>query len=157
MSSKSSNRNSSFQSSSDDSPAHVTVKQEELVEEETKNAYYRALVGSPPTLPEIPVPKRPLRQPGAPFTPSLVSRKYLKVIRDFYQVPEGVKFRIPVGNESARNPPQGFFTCYEAFFHVLPYVVPDPWCHCSCASPLRTFDQPAQRSCLGELAWRTDR
>ncbi|KAL0847615.1 hypothetical protein Bca101_020861 [Brassica carinata] len=70
MSSRSSKRNSSSHSSSDDSPAHVTVKQEESVEEEKRNAYYRALVGSPPTLPEIPVPKRPLRQPGAPFAPS---------------------------------------------------------------------------------------
>ncbi|KAL0864811.1 hypothetical protein Bca101_043929 [Brassica carinata] len=66
-------------SSSDDSPAHVTVKQEELVEEETKNAYYRALVGSPPTLPEIPVPRSPLRRPCALFAPSSVSRKYLKL------------------------------------------------------------------------------
>ncbi|KAL0795406.1 hypothetical protein Bca101_066783 [Brassica carinata] len=128
MSSRSSKRNSSSHSSSGDSPAHVTVtvKQEELVEEEKKNAYYRALVGSPPTPPEIPVPRRPLRQPGARFAPSPVSRKYLKVLRDFYQVPEGVKFRIPVGNESARNPPQGFFTCYEAFFTYCRMWFPIP-------------------------------
>ena len=126
MSSRSSKRNSSSHSSSDDSPAHVTVKQEESVEEEKRNAYYRALVGSPPILPEIPVPKRPLRQPGAPFAPSSVSRKYLKVLRDFYQVPEGVKFRIPVGNESARNPPQDFFTCYEAFFTYCRMWFPIP-------------------------------
>ncbi|KAF3499518.1 hypothetical protein F2Q69_00042478 [Brassica cretica] len=31
------------------------------------------------------------------------------------QIPSGVVFRIPSGNESAKNPPEGFFTCYEAF------------------------------------------
>ncbi|KAL0701034.1 hypothetical protein Bca4012_057156 [Brassica carinata] len=126
MSSRSSKRNSSSHSSSDDSPAHVTVKQEELVEEEEKNAYYRALVGSARPLPDVPVPKRPLRQPGAPFTPSLVSRKYLRILRDFYQISDGVKFRIPVGNESARNPPEGFFTCYEAFLTYCRMWFPIP-------------------------------
>ncbi|KAL0875417.1 hypothetical protein Bca101_025122 [Brassica carinata] len=127
MSSRSSKRDSSSHSSSGDFPAHVTVKQEEFVEEEAKNAYYRVLVGSPPSLPDIPVPRRPLRQPGAPFTPSLVSCKYLTVLRDFYQVPEGVKFRIPVGNESARNPPEGFFTCYKAFliYFRMWFPIPD--------------------------------
>ncbi|KAL0713384.1 hypothetical protein Bca4012_020362 [Brassica carinata] len=87
MSSRSSKRDSSSHSSSGDSPAHVTVKQEEFVEEEAKYAYYRALVGSPPSLPDIPIPRRPLRQPGAPFTPSSVSRRYLKVLRDQLSVP----------------------------------------------------------------------
>ncbi|KAG2306510.1 hypothetical protein Bca52824_026258 [Brassica carinata] len=69
MSSRSSKRNSSSHSSSDDSPAHVTVKQEELVEEaesQTEPLWARLdSVGRPCS-------KRPLRQPGAPFTPSLV-------------------------------------------------------------------------------------
>ncbi|KAL0734236.1 hypothetical protein Bca4012_010446 [Brassica carinata] len=89
MSSRSSKRTSSSHSSSDDSPAHVMLnpKQEELVDEEAKNAYYRALVGSTRPLPDVPVPKRPLRLPGAPFTPSLVSRKYLRILRDQLTVP----------------------------------------------------------------------
>ncbi|KAL0722823.1 hypothetical protein Bca4012_037422 [Brassica carinata] len=87
MSSRSSTRNSSSHSSSDDSAAHVTVKQEELVEEEAKNAYYRVLVGSAPSLPDVPVPRRPLRMPGASFTPSLVSRKYFGTLRDQLSVP----------------------------------------------------------------------
>ncbi|KAL0730630.1 hypothetical protein Bca4012_026723 [Brassica carinata] len=84
MSSRSCKRNSSSYSSSDDSPAHVTVnlKQEELVDEEAKNAYYRALVGSSPPLLDVPVPKRPSRLPGASFTSSSVSRKYLRTLRD---------------------------------------------------------------------------
>ncbi|KAL0711877.1 hypothetical protein Bca4012_018855 [Brassica carinata] len=125
MSSRSSKRNSSSHSSSDDSPAHVTVKQEESVEEEKKNAYYRVLVGSPPTLPEIPVPRRPLRQPGAPFAPSLVSRQYLKVLRDFYQVPEGVKFRIPVGNECTESSAR-FLYMLRSFLYVLRMWFPIP-------------------------------
>ncbi|KAG2314806.1 hypothetical protein Bca52824_017928 [Brassica carinata] len=64
---------------------------------------YRALVGLARPPPDVPVPKRPLRQPGAPFTLSLVSRKYLRILRDFYQIPDGVKFRIPVGNEAAAS------------------------------------------------------
>ncbi|KAF2570992.1 hypothetical protein F2Q70_00003733 [Brassica cretica] len=45
----------------------------------------------------------------------MVSPDYLTTLRDFYQIPSGVVFRIPSGNESAKNPPEGFFTCYEAF------------------------------------------
>ncbi|KAF3505799.1 hypothetical protein F2Q69_00003293 [Brassica cretica] len=45
----------------------------------------------------------------------MVSSDYLTTLRDFYQIPSGVVFRIPNGNESAKNPPEGFFTCYEAF------------------------------------------
>ncbi|KAF3571435.1 hypothetical protein F2Q69_00059581 [Brassica cretica] len=45
----------------------------------------------------------------------MVSPDYLMTLRDFYQIPSGVVFRIPSGNESAKNPPKGFFTCYEAF------------------------------------------
>ncbi|KAL0730625.1 hypothetical protein Bca4012_026718 [Brassica carinata] len=84
MSSRSSKRNSSSHSSSDDSPAHVTVnpKQEELIDEEAKNAYYRALVGSAPPLLDVPVPKRPSRLSGASFTSRSVSLKYLRTLRD---------------------------------------------------------------------------
>uniref|UniRef100_A0A0D3D7M3 Uncharacterized protein n=1 Tax=Brassica oleracea var. oleracea TaxID=109376 RepID=A0A0D3D7M3_BRAOL len=75
----------------------------------------KALCGSPPPSQDIPIPKRPVRSPNAPLTPSMVSPDYLTTLRDFYQIPSGVVFRIPSGNESAKNPPEGFFTCYEAF------------------------------------------
>uniref|UniRef100_A0A0D3DKL5 Uncharacterized protein n=1 Tax=Brassica oleracea var. oleracea TaxID=109376 RepID=A0A0D3DKL5_BRAOL len=39
----------------------------------------------------------------------------VSAIRNFYQIPSGVVFWIPSGNESAKDPPEGFFTCYEAF------------------------------------------
>ncbi|KAF3574627.1 hypothetical protein F2Q69_00058449 [Brassica cretica] len=45
----------------------------------------------------------------------MVSPDYLTTPREFYQIPSGVVFRIPSDNESAKNPPEGFFTCYEAF------------------------------------------
>ncbi|KAF3541312.1 hypothetical protein F2Q69_00020884 [Brassica cretica] len=103
----SSKRNSSSHSTSGDSSANevITPKEEFEVEEEAKDAYYKALCGSPLPSQDIPIPKRPVRSPNAPLT----------TLRDFYQIPSGVVFRIPSGNESAKNPPEGFFTCYEAF------------------------------------------
>ncbi|KAL0696406.1 hypothetical protein Bca4012_063586 [Brassica carinata] len=116
----SSKRHSSSHSSSDDSSANevITPKEEFGVDEDAKDAYYKALCGSLPPLQDIPIPKRPVRSPNAPLKPSMVSPDYLATLRNFYQVPSGVVFRIPSDNESARNPPEGFFTCYEAF---LPY------------------------------------
>ncbi|KAF3502804.1 hypothetical protein F2Q69_00042316 [Brassica cretica] len=113
----SSKKNSSSHSSSGDSSANevITPKEEFEVEEEAKDAYYKALCGSPSPSQDIPIPKRPVRSPNAPLTPSMVSLDYLTTLRDFYQIPGGVVFRIPSGNESAKNPPEGFFTCYEAF------------------------------------------
>uniref|UniRef100_A0A0D3D5Y4 Uncharacterized protein n=1 Tax=Brassica oleracea var. oleracea TaxID=109376 RepID=A0A0D3D5Y4_BRAOL len=45
----------------------------------------------------------------------MVSPDYLTTLRDFYQIPSGVVFWIPSGNESVKSPPEGFITCYEAF------------------------------------------
>ncbi|KAF3545019.1 hypothetical protein DY000_02007009 [Brassica cretica] len=113
----SSKRNSSSHSSSGDSSANEVIapKEEFEVEEEAKDTYYKLLCGSPPPSQDIPIPKRPVRSPNTPLTPSMVSPDYLTTLRDFYQIPSGVVFRIPSGNESAKNPPEGFFTCYEAF------------------------------------------
>ncbi|KAF3576463.1 hypothetical protein DY000_02031177 [Brassica cretica] len=113
----SSKRNSSLHLSSGDSCANEVIapKEDFEVEEEAKDAYYKALCGSPLPSQDIPIPKRPVRSPNAPLTPSMVSPDYLTTLRDFYQIPSGVVFRIPSGNESAKNPPEGFFTWYEAF------------------------------------------
>ncbi|KAL0702288.1 hypothetical protein Bca4012_058410 [Brassica carinata] len=113
----SSKRHSSSHSSSGDSSANevITPKEEFEVEEDAKDAYYNALCRSLPPLQDIPIPKRPVRSPNAPLTPSMVSPDYLTTLRNFYQIPSGVVFRIPSGDESARNPPEGFFSCYEAF------------------------------------------
>ncbi|KAF3498707.1 hypothetical protein DY000_02054003 [Brassica cretica] len=113
----SSKGNSSSHSSSGDSSANEVIapKEEFEVEEEAKDAYYKPLCGSPPPSQDIPIPKRPVRSPNAPLAPRMVSSDYLTTLRDFYQIPSGVVFRIPSGNESAKDPPEGFFTCYEAF------------------------------------------
>ncbi|KAF3565512.1 hypothetical protein DY000_02016262 [Brassica cretica] len=113
----SSKRNSSSHSSSGDSSANEVIapNEEFKVEEEAKDTYYKALCGSPPPSQDIPISKRPVRLPNAPLAPSMVASDYLTTLRDFYKIPSGVVFRIPNGNESAKNPPEGFFTCYEAF------------------------------------------
>ncbi|KAF3585812.1 hypothetical protein F2Q69_00029381 [Brassica cretica] len=104
----------------------IAPKEEFEVEEEAKDVYYKALCGSPPPSQDIPIPKRPVRSPNAPLTPSMVSSDYLTTLRDFYQIPCGVVFRIPSGNESANNPPEGFFTCYEAFLVYFRMWFPIP-------------------------------
>ncbi|KAF2539869.1 hypothetical protein F2Q70_00003934 [Brassica cretica] len=104
--------NSSSHSSSGDSSANEVIAptKEFEVEEEAKDAYYKALCGSPPPSQDIPIPKRPVRSPNAPFTPSMASPDYLTTLRDFYQIPSGVVFRIPSGNESATNPRVGIIS-----------------------------------------------
>ncbi|KAL0676765.1 hypothetical protein Bca4012_004746 [Brassica carinata] len=68
----SSKRNSSSHSSSGDSSANEVIapKEEFEVEEEAKDAYYKALCGSPSQ--DIPIPKRPVRSPNAPLAPKPV-------------------------------------------------------------------------------------
>ncbi|KAF3586007.1 hypothetical protein F2Q69_00028889 [Brassica cretica] len=36
-------------------------------------------------------------------------------LQEFYRVSSGVVFRVPVHGESAEDPAEGLFTCYEAF------------------------------------------
>ncbi|KAG2271657.1 hypothetical protein Bca52824_066212 [Brassica carinata] len=69
----SSKRNSSSHSSSGDSSANEVIapKEEFEVEEEAKDAYYKALCGSPPPSQDNPIPKRPVRSPNAPLTPRM--------------------------------------------------------------------------------------
>ncbi|KAG2246155.1 hypothetical protein Bca52824_085783 [Brassica carinata] len=69
----SSKRNSSSHSSSGDSFANevITPKEEFEVEEEAKDAYYKALCGSPPPSQDIPITKRPVRSPNAPLAPRM--------------------------------------------------------------------------------------
>ncbi|KAF3556426.1 hypothetical protein F2Q69_00013958 [Brassica cretica] len=153
----SSKRNSSSHSSSGDSSANEVIapKEEFEVEEEAKDAYYKALCGSPPPSQDIPIPKRSVRSPNAPLTPSMVSPDYLTTLRDFYQIPSGVVFQIPSGNESAKNPPEGFFTCYEAFLVYCRMWFPIPG---TIVRALRHFglsisqlSVPALQHWLGEL------
>ena len=63
---------------------------------------------------EVFYPTRPAAQLDLTL-PSRNSPAYLKTLREFYRVPSGVVFRVPLHGESVEDPPEGFFTCYEAF------------------------------------------
>ncbi|KAG2255758.1 hypothetical protein Bca4012_092759 [Brassica carinata] len=69
----SSKRNSSSHSSLGDSSANEVIapKEEFEVEDEAKDAYYKAFCGLPPPSQDIPIPKRPVRSPNAPLAPSM--------------------------------------------------------------------------------------
>uniref|UniRef100_A0A0D3CH02 Uncharacterized protein n=1 Tax=Brassica oleracea var. oleracea TaxID=109376 RepID=A0A0D3CH02_BRAOL len=95
-------------------PNRDCSKEEFEVEQEEKEAYWDALCGSITPTPEVFYPTRPATQLDLTL-PSRTSPAYLKTLREFLRVPSGVVFRVPVHGESAEDPPEGFFTCYEAF------------------------------------------
>ncbi|KAG2323099.1 hypothetical protein Bca52824_016312 [Brassica carinata] len=121
----SSKRHFSSHSSSDDSSTNEVIapKEEFGVDEDAKDAYYKALCGSLSSLQDIPIPKRPVRLPNAPLTPSMVSPRYLATLRKFYQVPANFVFGSS-GNEYKGI--EGFFTCYEAFLSYCRMWFPIP-------------------------------
>uniref|UniRef100_A0A0D3CKB6 DUF1985 domain-containing protein n=1 Tax=Brassica oleracea var. oleracea TaxID=109376 RepID=A0A0D3CKB6_BRAOL len=102
----SSKRNSSSHSSSGDSSANEVIapKEEFEVEEEEKDAYYKALCDSPPPSQDIPIPKRPVRSPNAPLTLSMVSPDYLTTLKDFFtDLPPGFTTHESLDEESRRK------------------------------------------------------
>ncbi|KAL0702229.1 hypothetical protein Bca4012_058351 [Brassica carinata] len=70
---------------------------------------------------ELLVPKAKCLIPTGPIKrfyhdlPSRSTHSFLKIIWSFARISGEVEFRIPHDGETADNPSDGYFTCYEAF------------------------------------------
>ena len=77
-------------------------------------AYWITRYGSitPPSEKSIPVMNQRLVNRGVP---SRSTGEFPKTVRAFCRISDAVEFRIPCRGESADNPQEGYFTCYDSF------------------------------------------